>query len=95
MESLQATPASLSVGTAGAAIATARAGLGVTLVHEVAAQRELADGQLRVYPVPGTPLQRPWMLSVADRAAGVTRLWLDHVTDPDRVGAHAFQPGAR
>ncbi|MFA6300290.1 MAG: LysR family transcriptional regulator [Nocardioides sp.] len=85
---LEATPPLLTLGTSGAAVAAAREGLGVTLVHEEAVH-DLA-GDLTTYPVPGTPLDRPWHLCTATTPTAATRLFLAHVTDRERVGTAAF-----
>ena len=87
---LQTAPPLLTLGTAGAVLAAARHGLGVTLVHEEAARPHLDNGDLATYPVPGTPLERPWHLCTASEPTAATRLFLQHVCDPDRVGDAAF-----
>ncbi len=87
---LQAAPPLLTLGTAGAAIAAARQGLGVTLVHEEAARPHLDSGDLATYHVSGTPLERPWHLCTASEPTAATRLFLQHVCDPNRVGKAAF-----
>ncbi|GAB6984914.1 LysR family transcriptional regulator [Nocardioides pyridinolyticus] len=92
---LQAAPPLLTLGTAGAAVAAAREGLGVTLVHEEAAGPHLDSGELATYPVPGTPLERPWHLCTASEPTAATRLFLRHVCDPDRVGDAAFHTRSR
>lgn len=92
---LQAAPPLLTLGTAGAAVAAARQGLGVTLVHEEAARPHLASGDLATYPVPGTPLERPWHLCTASEPTAATRLFLQHVCDPNRVGEAAFHTRSR
>ena len=92
---LQAAPKVLTLGTAGAAVAAAREGLGVTLVHEDAAREQLASGDLVAYPVSGTPLHRPWHLCTATEPTAATRIWLQHVCDVDRAGAGAFHTAHR
>jgi DNA-binding transcriptional LysR family regulator len=87
---LQAAPPLLTLGTSGAAVAAAREGLGVTLVHEEAVRGQLDAGELTSYAVPGTPLDRPWHLCTTSEPTAATRLFLRHVCDPDRVGAAAF-----
>lgn len=57
---LQADPPSLILGSNGAVVAGAVAGLGVTLVSRDAVARQLAAGDLVPLAVPGTPLRRPW-----------------------------------
>ena len=87
---LQASPPLLTLGTAGAAVAAARQGLGVTLVHEQAARDPLDRGDLTTYAVPGTPLDRPWHLCTTSEPTAATRLFVRHLCDPGRVGAAAF-----
>ena len=87
---LQAAPPLLTLGTAGAAVAAACQGLGVTLVHEQAAREQLDRGELTTYAVRGTPLDRPWHLCTTAEPTAATRLFVAHVCDPDRVGAAAF-----
>jgi DNA-binding transcriptional LysR family regulator len=87
---LQASPPLLTLGTSGAAVAAARQGLGVTLVHEEAVREQLDVGELASYAVPGTPLDRPWHLCTTSEPTAATRLFLRHVCSPDRVGAAAF-----
>jgi DNA-binding transcriptional LysR family regulator len=92
---LQLTPATLTVGTTGAAVASARAGLGVTLVHEVAAAADLAEGRLVALPVPRTPLDRPWHLITGPEPTAAARSFVRHVCDPDLAGPHAFHTRSR
>ena len=87
---LQLTSPHLTLGTSGAAVAAAREGLGVTLVHEEAVRELLMAGDLATYPLPGTPLDRPWHLCTGTSPTAATRLFLAHVTDPGLVGAAAF-----
>jgi LysR family transcriptional regulator, low CO2-responsive transcriptional regulator len=60
LASLDAAPPVLTLGSTGAVIAGAVAGLGATLVPREAVRGRLADGELVEVPVPGTPLRRPW-----------------------------------
>jgi DNA-binding transcriptional LysR family regulator len=92
---LQATPPLLTLGTAGAAVAAARQGLGVTLVHEAAAREQLDAGELTSYPVTGTPLDRPWHLCTTSEPTAATRLFLRHLCDERSVGAGAFHTRSR
>jgi DNA-binding transcriptional LysR family regulator len=78
------------LGTSGAAVAAARQGLGVTLVHEEAVRDQLDAGQLAQYAVLGTPLDRPWHLCTAAEPTAATLLFLRHVCDPGLVGTAAF-----
>jgi DNA-binding transcriptional LysR family regulator len=90
---LDARPSTLTLGTSGAVVAAARAGLGVTLVHEAAVVDDLASGALVQVPIPGTPLSRPWHLSTPHAPTAATRLFLRHVTDPDVVPGAEFHTG--
>ncbi|HZC27777.1 MAG TPA: LysR substrate-binding domain-containing protein, partial [Actinopolymorphaceae bacterium] len=57
---LELDPPRLTLGSNGAVVAGAVAGLGVTLLSHDAVTRQLADGELIEVPVPGTPLHRQW-----------------------------------
>ena len=92
---LQAAPPLLTLGTSGAAVAAARQGLGVTLVHEEAVREHLDAGELASCAVPGTPLDRPWHLCTSSEPSATTRSFLRHVCDPNRVGAAAFHTPLR
>jgi len=92
---LELTPATLTVGTTGAAVASARAGLGVTLVHEVAAASDLGTGALVAVPVPHTPLDRPWHLVTGPEPTAAARLFVRHVCDPELAGEGAFHTRSR
>ena len=90
LESLGSPRETLSLGTQGAAVAAARAGLGVTLAHEPAVRAHLDRGDLRVVDVPDTPLERPWHLCTTATPTGTARLFVRHVCDPALVGEEAF-----
>jgi len=90
---LQASPPLLTLGTAGAAVAAACQGLGVTLVHQQAAREQLDRGELTTYAVPGTPLDRPWHLCTTAEPTAATRLFVSHLCDPEHAGAAAFHAG--
>ncbi len=60
LSGLEASPPRLTLGSNGAVIAGAVAGLGATLVPREAVRQHLRDGALAEVPVPGTPLRRPW-----------------------------------
>ncbi len=66
----------MTLGTAGAVLAAAREGLGVTLAHEDAVRADLASGALAVVPVAGTPLDRPWHLCVRPDPTPTARLFV-------------------
>lgn len=92
---LEAAPPQLTLGSTGAVIAAAREGLGVTLVHQEAVQSHLDGGALQTYPVPGTPLVRPWHLSTTADPTATARLFLADAVSPDLVGEAAFTPARR
>lgn len=92
---LQAAPPHLTLGTSGAAVAAARQGLGLTLVHEAAVRQHLDTGELTEYSVPGVPLDRPWHLCTPSEPTAATRLFLDHVCDPSLLGSAAFHTAHR
>ena len=97
LESLQADPPQLTLGSNGAVLAGAVAGLGVALISADAARQQVQSGDLVVVPVPGTPLDRPYHLVTR---AGVSRLVHDFLryvlADPPGPGGR-FQavPGRR
>jgi DNA-binding transcriptional LysR family regulator len=92
---LQAAPPLLTLGSSGAAVAAARQGLGVTLVHEEAVRGQLDSGDLAQYAVRGTPLDRPWHLCTTAEPTAATRVFLRHVCDPGQVGPAAFHTRLR
>jgi DNA-binding transcriptional LysR family regulator len=60
LSGLEASPPRLTLGSNGAVIAGAVAGLGATLVPREAVRQHLRGGGLTEVSVPGTPLRRPW-----------------------------------
>jgi LysR family transcriptional regulator, low CO2-responsive transcriptional regulator len=76
---LQADPPSLILGSNGAVIAGAVAGLGVTLVSRDAVARQLTAGDLVQLPIPGTPLRRPWHAVTHRRTPAATTMLVDHL----------------
>lgn len=81
LSGLEAVPPRLTLGSHGAVVAAAAAGLGVTLVSEQAVAPLLASGRLEVLPVPGTPLPRPWHLVSAQRSTASAELFVRHVLE--------------
>ncbi len=79
MSGLDAEPAQLTLGSHGATVAAAVAGLGVTLVSAQAVASRVESGALVVLPVPGTPLERPWHVVTGARATAGTELLVAHV----------------
>ncbi|CAM2765546.1 LysR family transcriptional regulator [Skermania piniformis] len=92
LDRLQTAPPTLTLGTHGAVLAAARAGLGVTLVHRDAITDDLAAGRLVPIPMPDTPMDRPWHAVTTVTPPPAVVLFLSHLTDPDQVGAAAFTP---
>lgn len=88
---LDADPPRLALGSGGAVVACAAAGLGATLVSRDAVSRQLENGELQEVAVPGTPLRRPWHAVTHGRQAGATALLVSHLVD--REGWRP--PGAR
>jgi DNA-binding transcriptional LysR family regulator len=91
---LDADPPRLSLGSGGAVVACAAAGLGATLVSRDAVSRQLENGELLQVAVPGTPLRRPWHAVTHGRQAGATALLVRHLLDregwrPPGAGARA------
>ncbi|MEV6324742.1 LysR family transcriptional regulator [Nocardia sp. NPDC051787] len=92
LDRLRIEPPTLTLGSHGAVLAAAREGLGVTLIHSDAISQDLENGALRVLPVEGTPLDRPWHAITTRTPTPTTRLFLTHLLDPAEVGPDAFHP---
>lgn len=82
------TPTQLVLGSHGAVVAAAVAGLGVTLVSRQAVLRELESGALVALPMPGTPLQRPWHVVSQARPTRSTELLIEHLLRHRELGWH-------
>ncbi|WP_433172473.1 LysR family transcriptional regulator [Actinoallomurus sp. CA-150999] len=76
-------PPQLVLGSNGAVIAGAAAGLGAALVSRDAVRDELADGSLAVVDAPGTPLHRPWHAVSGTAPTATTRLFVSHILAAD------------
>ncbi|MBA3339269.1 MAG: LysR family transcriptional regulator [Geodermatophilaceae bacterium] len=72
-------PPRMVLGSNGAVLAAAVAGLGAALVSADAVAVELASEQLVAVPVEGTPLVRPWHLVTGVTPTPATRLFVEHV----------------
>lgn len=84
LDELDVVPPQLVLGSHGAVVSAAMAGLGVTLVSRQAVQRELDTGALVELPVPGTPINRPWHVVSQTTPTMSTELLITHlVTQPD------------
>jgi LysR family transcriptional regulator, low CO2-responsive transcriptional regulator len=79
LASLEAEPPRLTLGSNGAVIACAVAGLGATLAPREAVKKHLASNQLQEIPVPGTPLRRPWRAVTHERPPAATALLVRHL----------------
>lgn len=79
LAALEIEPAQLTLGSPGAVVAAAEAGLGVTLVSRHAVTRQLAEGTLVELPMPGTPLHRPWHAVSHPHATATTDLFVAHL----------------
>jgi LysR family transcriptional regulator, low CO2-responsive transcriptional regulator len=79
LASWEADPPRLTLGSNGAVVAAAAAGLGVTLVSRDAVTRQFADGSLVQVKAPGTPLRRPWHAVTTAQAQPSTTLLIDHL----------------
>ena len=78
LDELDVAPTFLVLGSHGAVVAAAVAGLGVTLVSRQAVQTQLDSGALVEITVPGTPLKRPWHLVSQPTPTSSTELLLKH-----------------
>jgi DNA-binding transcriptional LysR family regulator len=78
LEQLQADPPVLTLGSNGAVVAGAVAGLGVTLVSRDAVRDLVQAGRLVELRVPGTPLTRPWHLVTRRAAPATAELFVAH-----------------
>ncbi len=86
LEDLDVSPAQLVLGSHGAVVAAAVAGLGVTLVSRQAVRRELDAGALVELPVPGTPLNRPWHVVSQIAPTMSTELLIEHLLAQRALG---------
>ncbi|MFC6884699.1 LysR substrate-binding domain-containing protein [Actinomadura yumaensis] len=72
-------PPRLVLGSNGAVVAGAAAGLGVALISRDAVGGELRAGRLVVIDSPGTPLDRPWHAVAGPAPTATTRLFVQHL----------------
>jgi DNA-binding transcriptional LysR family regulator len=86
LERLDITPPQMTLGSNGAVIAAAAAGLGVTLASQQAVRRELDSGALVELPVPGVPLDRPWHVVSQHDPTPSTQLLIEHVLGVPELG---------
>jgi DNA-binding transcriptional LysR family regulator len=76
----------MTLGSHGAVVAAAVAGLGVTLVSRQAVRRELDSGLLVELPVAGTPLDRPWHVVTQSAPTAPTELLINHLMAHRELG---------
>jgi DNA-binding transcriptional LysR family regulator len=76
---LDADPATLTLGSNGAVVAGALAGLGVTLVSRDAVAEALAAGRLVELAVQHTPLRRPWHAVSHRHSSAAVELLVEHL----------------
>ncbi|HUL99925.1 MAG TPA: LysR substrate-binding domain-containing protein, partial [Mycobacterium sp.] len=86
LEELEISPLRMTLGSHGAVVAAAVAGLGVTLVSRQAVRRELDTGALVELPVAGTPLDRPWHIVTQSPCSGAVSLLVSHVVSHAELG---------
>ena len=89
LEELEITPRRMVLGSHGAVVAAAVAGLGVTLVSRQAVRRQLDSGVLVELDVPGTPLDRPWHIVTQSPCTGSTELLIAHLLARRELGWRA------
>jgi DNA-binding transcriptional LysR family regulator len=86
LDDLDVSPSLLVLGSHGAVVAAAGAGLGVTLVSQQAVQAQLDSGALVQIPVAGTPLNRPWHLVSQIAPTMSTELLVKHLVGQRGLG---------
>lgn len=86
LEELEVSPPQLVLGSHGAVVSAAVAGLGVTLVSRQAVRRELEVGALVELSVPGTPLNRPWHVVSQPTPPTSTELLIEHLVSHQELG---------
>jgi DNA-binding transcriptional LysR family regulator len=86
LEELEISPPQMALGSHGAVLAAAVAGLGVTLASRQAVRRELNAGTLVELAVPGTPMDRPWHVVTQSACTGSTELLIKHLLAHRELG---------
>jgi LysR family transcriptional regulator, low CO2-responsive transcriptional regulator len=79
LATLDADPPILTLGSNGAVVAGAVAGLGVTLISRDAVRGELEAGRLVTLPVTQTPMRRPWHAVTYRQVPAATGLLVSHL----------------
>lgn len=95
LDELDVVPPQLVLGSHGAVVSAAVAGLGVTLVSRQAVQRELDAGALVELPVPGTPIKRPWHVVSQPTPPMATELLIQHLVSHRELGWRQVSPVRR
>ncbi|WP_037558952.1 LysR substrate-binding domain-containing protein [Spirillospora albida] len=88
-------PPRLVLGSNGAVVAGAAAGLGVALVSRDAVGAELDAGHLVVVDAPGMPLDRPWHAVAGPAPTATTLLFVRHLLEAPGWTPATGAPGAR
>jgi LysR family transcriptional regulator, low CO2-responsive transcriptional regulator len=83
LAALDADPRTLTLGSNGAVVAGAVAGLGVTLMSRDAVRAPLAAGDLVELAVPHTPMIRPWHAVTRPRVPAAAGLLVAHLLSRD------------
>ena len=91
LAALEYDPPTLSLGSAGAVIASAALGLGVTIAATDAVASRVAAGELEQRTLAGTPLKRPWHVLTAAGPTQAALLFVGHVASTD-AGDLRFRP---
>lgn len=86
LDRLDLAPPLMTLGSHGAVVAAAVAGLGVTLLSRQAVRAELDAGSLVEVAVPGTPLDRPWHAVTQPDPTASTRLLVEHLLADRALG---------
>lgn len=94
-DDLDVDPPLLVLGSHGAVVAAAVAGLGVTLISEQAVGNHLDSGALVRIAVPGTPLTRPWHLVCQTNPTSSTELLVGHLLANGDLGWHPVASARR
>lgn len=92
LTALEVEPAALTLGSDGAVVAGAVAGLGVTMVSREAVAAQLAAGRLVELPVAGTPLSRPWHAVTQPESQPSTELLVQELLTAGWVSNPAGSP---
>ena len=92
LDELDISPSLLVLGSHGAVVAAAVAGLGVTLVSRQAVQAQLDAGTLVELTVPGAPLNRPWHLVSQVAPTSSTELLVTHLVSHRDLGWRTIRP---